>query len=355
MEKVQKIRAVGLAGVVILLSILFLFFAGIRHPAAAAETKMQTGSGDSPWISGGDSLKYKSGINSVEKSYYSRKLNKNRMKFYKAIYKKHRKSAKKVKVKLSKKVSMKVSGFDFRSGQVWNHKKVKAIDLICDQVTTALIDSNIDCYWIHYYKWSYHYHYKWLSRNKVSVRIDSITLKPVEWYKGARKELGTVKSTAKSAAASIMRNRPDKSRFTTARLVYEYLIRTVSYGHNRGVEYSPASALLPKYKRTSVCDGYARAFKMICDYCGVTCLYVGSSYDEHAWNMIQLENGKWYGVDVTWGDRGSDANYRWFMYGKNEVSSGAHPGNSIYSSNNGLYQFALPALAPSGIAYKKAA
>ena len=355
MKKVQKIRAIELAGIVILLSVLILFFAGIRHPAAAAEAKMQTGSGNSPWRSGGDSLKNKSGINTVVKSYYSRKLNKKSMKIYKAIYKKHRKSGKKVKVKLSKKVSMKVSGSYFRSGKIWDHKKVQAIDMICDQATTALIDSNIDCYWIRYYRWSYHYYYTWLSGNKVSVRIDSITLKPVEWYKGARKEHGTVKAAAKNAAAYIMRTRPDKSRFTTARLIYEYLIRTVSYGHNRGVEYSPASALLPKYSRISVCDGYARAFKMICDYCGVTCLYVGSTYDDHAWNMIQLENGKWYGVDVTWGDYGSTASYRWFMYGRNEVSSGAHPGSSLYWSNNSIYRFVLPALAPTGIKYKRAA
>ena len=312
---------------------------------------MQTGSGNSPWRSGGDSLKNKSGINTVVKSYYSRKLNKKSMKIYKAIYKKHRKSGKKVKVKLSKKVSMKVSGSYFRSGKIWDHKKVQAIDMICDQATTALIDSNIDCYWIRYYRWSYHYYYTWLSGNKVSVRIDSITLKPVEWYKGARKEHGTVKAAAKNAAAYIMRTRPDKSRFTTARLIYEYLIRTVSYGHNRGVEYSPAGALLPKYNHICVCDGYARAFKMICDYCNVPCLYVCSIREEHAWNMVQLESGQWYGVDATWGDNGETASYRWFMYGQNEVNNEEHPGTSDYKFADESYVLAIPALEPLGIGY----
>ena len=354
MKKEKRIRTIELAGAFMLLAVLLLFFAGIHHSAAAAQTEMAEGSGDSPWMSEGDSLKQKSGINSVAKGYYSRDLNKRARKVYKAIYKR-RKSKKKVRVKLSPKVTLKVSRSSFRSGKIWQHKKIKALNMIVTKAATALQDSNIDSYWISYYKWKFYFHYRWLPHNKVSVRIDSIKLKPVERYRGARKEFSAVKKNAKKVAENIKRIRPDKSRFTTARMIYEYLIRTVSYGRFNGVEYSPASALLPKYNGTSVCDGYARAFKMICDYCGVPCLYVGSTYDDHAWNMVQLENGNWYGVDVTWGDEGYYADYRWFMYGRDEVTSGKHPGNAIYIINDSLYRFSLPALAPSGVKYRRAA
>jgi hypothetical protein len=59
-----------------------------------------------------------------------------------------------------------------------------------------------------------------------------------------------------------------------------------------------------------VCDGYSRAFKLLCDRLGIPCILVGgyaSSKPEaapqyHMWNQIQLEDGKWYGVDITWDD-----------------------------------------------------
>ena len=351
MSRAQMIRSLELAGVIVLFSILFLFQAGGHHPAAAAER--ESGSGYTAWISGKDISVNKSGINTIEKSYYSRDLNKKAMKIYKALYKKSGKSEKKVKVKLAKKITVKLSKSAFKKGKLNDQKKVAALDLICDKATTALTCSNIDCYWINHFTWRFHYTYKKVSKKKVSVRIDSIIFKPVQVYKGAREDHKTVKAIAQKAAANIMRTRPNKTRFTTARMIYEYLIKLVSYGHNdnSGVEYSAASALMPKYKHISVCDGYARAFKMICDYCNVPCLYVCSIREEHAWNMVQLESGQWYGVDATWGDNGETASYRWFMYGQNEVNNEEHPGTSDYKFADESYVFAIPALEPLGIGY----
>lgn len=124
MSRVQKIRTLELAGVIVLFSILFLFLAGGHHPAAAAER--ESGSGYTAWISGKDISVNKSGINTIEKSYYSRDLNKKAMKIYKALYKKSGKSGKKVKVKLAKKITVKLSKSAFKAGKLNDQKKVDA-------------------------------------------------------------------------------------------------------------------------------------------------------------------------------------------------------------------------------------
>ena len=64
--------------------------------------------------------------------------------------------------------------------------------------------------------------------------------------------------------------------------------------------------------------------------------------------------GKWYGVDVTWGDEGTTVDYRWFMYGRDEVTSGAHPEYPVYDNGGVLYQFEVPRMEPTGIEYEKA-
>lgn len=57
----------------------------------------------------------------------------------------------------------------------------------------------------------------------------------------------------------------------------------------------------------AVCEGYARAFKYLCDLHDIPCvLVVGDGYhsrtefEYHMWNYVQID-GVWYGVDPTWG------------------------------------------------------
>lgn len=80
-----------------------------------------------------------------------------------------------------------------------------------------------------------------------------------------------------------------------------------------------------------VCEGYARAFKVLCDKTGIPCVLVSGNADNgsgmpeaHMWNYVQIDN-KWYVVDVTWNDpsTGSTAavsgseNENYFLVGSN--------------------------------------
>jgi hypothetical protein len=59
-----------------------------------------------------------------------------------------------------------------------------------------------------------------------------------------------------------------------------------------------------------VCDGYARAFKLLCDRMGVPCMLqggyafvsAGAAPEYHMWNQIQMEDENWYGADICWND-----------------------------------------------------
>lgn len=77
----------------------------------------------------------------------------------------------------------------------------------------------------------------------------------------------------------------------------------------------------------SVCEGYSKGFKLICDKLGIPTVCVFGNYEEaeaaaHMWNYVKMEDGKWYGIDVTWddydGDYGIDIIYRYFLKGSDE-------------------------------------
>ncbi len=66
-----------------------------------------------------------------------------------------------------------------------------------------------------------------------------------------------------------------------------------------------------------VCEGYAEAFKLICDREGIPCLTVigTGGGGAHKWNMVQMEDGEWYTLDSTWDDQSSNTYYSYFLIG----------------------------------------
>ncbi|MEE0873496.1 MAG: transglutaminase domain-containing protein [Ruminococcus sp.] len=70
-------------------------------------------------------------------------------------------------------------------------------------------------------------------------------------------------------------------------------------------------------ERKAVCEGYARAFQLLCTRLNVDCTiiegYAHENTDDgriartaHAWNCVQLD-GAWYHVDTTWNDNVDEA------------------------------------------------
>ena len=104
-----------------------------------------------------------------------------------------------------------------------------------------------------------------------------------------------------------------------------------------------------------VCEGYARAFKVLCDKLNIPCVLVDgqaknsstSSGEAHMWNYVQMDDENWYAVDVTWNDpvvSGSSAavsgaeNENWFLLGSDTVVSGmsfltSHPVSNTVTQN----------------------
>jgi len=62
-------------------------------------------------------------------------------------------------------------------------------------------------------------------------------------------------------------------------------------------------------KGNGVCESYAKTFQLLLNCVGIENVYVsGISYGvNHVWNLIQLDDGKWYWCDLTWDDDENNA------------------------------------------------
>lgn len=167
-----------------------------------------------------------------------------------------------------------------------------------------------------------------------------------------------------SLVSSILKDVPDTIRYDRLRYFNDWLTRHNSYSSAYGtgdfspIVWSPMSALRGSTgPEGPVCEGYSRAFKILCDAVDIPCiLAVGdarssrySAPESHMWNEVRMDDDKWYAVDVTWNDpvtgmsnepdNSGYENEDWFLLGKNDIVSNnftfaqSHPNSIIYGQD----------------------
>ena len=168
---------------------------------------------------------------------------------------------------------------------------------------------------------------------------------------------------------SITESYKSKTRYEQVSGLNDWLTKHNSYnsdllqtGKAADIAWSSMSALRESTGALGpVCEGYARAFKCLCDKLSIPCILANGNAkssksgtgEAHMWNEVQMENSNWYAVDVTWNDpimAGADNNQKvsggesdfWLLLGQNdEVAPGftfaeSHPnspaGDNPYKS-----------------------
>lgn len=110
-------------------------------------------------------------------------------------------------------------------------------------------------------------------------------------------------SQAMNKAKQVANSNNYGSDYDKIKRVYKWLCDNVEYDYS----YSDGSIYDALIGGKSVCSGYAGAFQVIMDALGIEC-YINegkANGEDHAWNIVKLD-GKYYFVDVTWGDTSTE-------------------------------------------------
>ena len=197
-------------------------------------------------------------------------------------------------------------------------------------------------------------------------QIVSATYKPVETFAGAGSLISSYQAGVQAAVAKVreMADSWNTEGAETGSAAYqallvraadEYLCSRLFYDHsalntavsvsaaeNSGSQsvacndayriYTSAAAFLggtDHLTMGAVCEGYAKAFKVLCDQLGVPAVCVSGLSDKsrtgsgHMWNLAQI-GGVWYLVDVTWDDSdraGAQASSRRYLLVSNYTNN----------------------------------
>lgn len=168
--------------------------------------------------------------------------------------------------------------------------------------------------------------------------------------------------------------REKTTQYEQLKVVHDWLVKNNYYnrpatagGYKNDHTYTPwtpLSAMRVSGAEMPVCEGYARAFKMVCDELGIPCALIAG--ETHMWNYVKVDidgNGtrKWYLLDAThddptitnWTDEQNNkpesGGERWTYFLINSAEDGAankHEAVSVTGSYGGQSKqcFIYPAL-----------
>ena len=158
-----------------------------------------------------------------------------------------------------------------------------------DNVLSAVYEDNPELFYVDYNSGSY-----LISPISVTVRM-KFRYTPAQ-CENIKQEIAKVVSKISAMCTPAL----DKEK-----LLHDHLVANVKYATD-GDDISYHTIVGPLLNGRGVCEGFARAFKLLCDAVGIPCIIISGTAtnsdgitENHSWNIVR-RNGKNYHVDVTW-------------------------------------------------------
>lgn len=225
---------------------------------------------------------------------------------------------------------------------------------ICQEAIDAFGYDHPEIFWIYgtKYRYSISGH---TTGNGCAISISDVTLVPEEVYEGAYEQRGAYEQAVEAALLQIKESCKDPSnRYELLGKVHDWVCQKASYynGQEKDAIYTTAPVFLGDGQ--VVCEGYAKAIKVLCDRLEIPCILVGgvvnpgtSGEEGHMWNQVQMEDENWYLIDATWDDQASGVRTTYFLAGQ---TSTGFDGNKLCEerqtsgdfSGAGFMEFAYP-------------
>ncbi|WP_409302955.1 DUF5050 domain-containing protein [Peribacillus sp. SCS-155] len=127
-------------------------------------------------------------------------------------------------------------------------------------------------------------------------------------YSFPKAQIATMKTELDKKVASVSNNAKKlKSELDRVLYIHDYIVNNTTYDYGNYLSgtipqssYSVYGALIGK---KAVCDGYAKAAKLLLNKSGIWAVKVTgyANKDLHAWNQVRVD-GNYYYMDITWND-----------------------------------------------------
>ncbi|MCD8157714.1 MAG: hypothetical protein LUD77_02130 [Clostridiales bacterium] len=164
----------------------------------------------------------------------------------------------------------------------------------------------------------------WICNFTASVSASNRRISTIHYYFFSTSDYSSVSSDITAfdswAGNVLSEASPYSSYYEKLKYMHDSLCNQTSYNYSslllyfgdESFRYTHAASGIVVLNNQVVCEGYAKAYKYLCDQADIPCLIITST--DHMWNVVQMEDGEWYGVDCTWDD-GSSISHSYFLKG----------------------------------------
>ena len=120
-----------------------------------------------------------------------------------------------------------------------------------------------------------------------------------------------------------------KTTYQKVQAIYNWITANVKYdySHMNDPTYWPQyTAYAAAVQKKAVCQGYANLFYRLANDAGIDCriitgkAYNGTQTEDHAWNIVRMEDEKYYCLDATWDAGLKPESYEYFLKGLTSFS-----------------------------------
>lgn len=142
----------------------------------------------------------------------------------------------------------------------------------------------------------------------------------------------------------------EDSKYHKVLKLHDTLIADIEYSENIYEETAHSIAGAMTSARSAVCEGYAKVMQLMMNHYGIQNIYiVGDAGGGHAWNMVYMNDGKYYWLDATWDDQPYETfQHSYFLVG-NQNFTDHTPDLSTNTGSGFLYD--LPVASEENYVY----
>lgn len=131
----------------------------------------------------------------------------------------------------------------------------------------------------------------------------------------------------------------NNSKYENILTIYDTLIADIEYSYNTSIPTAHSIAGAMTSAKSAVCEGYAKVMQLMMNYYNIYNIYVtGDAGGGHAWNMVRMDDNKYYWLDATWDDQEYEQfQHQYFLVG-NEDFGDHTPDLPEGTAGNFLYE-----------------
>lgn len=179
----------------------------------------------------------------------------------------------------------------------------------------------------------------WLS-NQVAYGSDRLIVLTYDEYTSGSVRLAALEEIV-GTAQSVYRSQitASDSGYHKILKIHNALIADIEYSYDTSIPTAHSIAGAMTSARSAVCEGYAKVMQVMMNCYGITNIYVtGDAGGGHAWNMVRMNDGKYYWLDATWDDQEDEVFwYNYFLVGNQNFRDHA-PNLSTNTGTKFLYE-----------------